>query len=599
MIKPCIDYLTGNMLLLDSCSDYATLSIGNNDSLTQEEQPTNPYGIIPPPYKVDIHGGLEVHLAREISGSASSAFSIFTQGVDTTCTGTCSTVAGSKTVTGNGTIFLTELPIATQGDWIYLKLDGIYYKVDVRVSDTEVTLAKPALTTLTDVPVVYYEEVAALKIFSNATKIFVGTMDISSLTTDLINNLDVSDVKLDFGAERLGSWVYANVTTHNDELLWTRRTWKGNVVLPKTAGNGDAFCLGQYKDDDSLFFGYQPYFNDPSYYGGAYDGSYLYVPAIANGFMFCDETGAANNWLKIDGTTGNVLIETDSSFLLVPRYKLDINGILRLQGTNAIAFGGDTTSDYTSTIYDDGTNIQISRGTSTAENSNVTGILQVGVDALQSGYGCTNLFGGGLVLNGYDDTYGKGASMVSARGDSGKSPFLLFTGYDIYNPWESSGALRQIWFGGTTFNTPDANDILFFNSTSYSHEDPTASGEYSMLCQRWHKGNIWIGEHYYAPAYTLDGALPRYKLDVGDGDLRIRGANVLGFGGDKDNDYDCNLYRQDAGKLQSDGSIEATAFVTTGSAWVADGTYTTGIGSTTNGTITISNGVITAIVEAV
>jgi hypothetical protein len=91
--------------------------------------------------------------------------------------------------------------------------------------------------------------------------------------------------------------------------------------------------------------------------------------------------------------------------------------------------------------------------------------------------------------------------------------------------------------------------------------------------------------------------LPRYKLDVGDGDLRIRGANVLGFGGDKDNDYDCNLYRQDAGKLQSDGSIEATAFVTTGSAWVADGTYTVGLGSTTNGTITISNGVITAIQE--
>jgi hypothetical protein len=592
MIKPCIDYLTGNMLLLDSCSDYATLSIGNNDSLTQEDEPTNPYNIDSPYYVADICGGFEVHLSPELTGSVNSRLAIYAGGTDIVRTGTVSTTAGSTTVTGTDTLFVTEFAVDT-ADWLYMKLDGLYYKVDVRVSDTEITLAKPAITTLTDVAAVSYEEMKPLSIQSNGAISFTGALAVTEVITPKVSNASTDAFKLNIGNTPDTTWVYADATNHDDEVLWTRRTWKGDVRLSNVDSVGSITELG------GTCYGYYPYFNDSSYYGGAYDGGQLYIPHIANGLVFCDNDSPFNIWAAFDGTTGYLLLDNDPWNMIHARYKLDVNGTLRLQGTNQLAFGGDTTSDYTSTIYDDGTNIQISRGTSTAENSNVTGILQVGVDALQSGYGCTNLFGGGLVLNGYDDTYGKGASMVSARGDSGKSPFLLFTGYDIYNPWESSGALRQIWFGGTTFNTPDANDILFFNSTSYSHEDPTASGEYSMLCQRWHKGNIWIGEHYYAPAYTLDGALPRYKLDVGDGDLRIRGANVLGFGGDKDNDYDCNLYRQDAGKLQSDGSIEATAFVTTGSAWVADGTYTTGIGSTTNGTITISNGVITAIVEAV
>ena len=599
MVKPYINYLNGDMLLLTHDNMFGAGIAVSNGCNTQEDNPTNPYNVSTPYYVADVCGGFEVHLASELNGSANSRFTIYAGGTNITRTGTVSTTAGSKTVIGVGTLFGTEFQNVGYADWMYILLDGVYYKIDVRVSDTEITLAKPALTTLTDVAAVSYEETVPFRIYEDGAKVFTGAMQVTELITSLISNASTSDFKLNIGTTPDMTWVYADVTNHDDELLWTRRTWKGNVVIPKSAGNSDALCLGQYKDDDSLFFGYQPYFNDPSYYGGVYDGSYLYVPAISNGFMFCDETGLSRNWLKLDGTTGNILLEDDASFILIPRYKLDINGTLRLQGTNAIAFGGDTTSDYTSTIYDDGTNIQISRGTSTAENSNVTGILQVGINALHSGYGTTNMFGGGLVLNGYDDTYGKGASMVSSRADSGKSPFLLFTGYDLYNPWESSGALRQIWFGGTTFNTPDANDILFFNSKDYTHEDPTASGEYSMLCQRWHKGNIWIGEHYYMPAYTLDGALPRYKLDVGDGDLRIRGDNKLGFGGTIGSDYDCNLYRQDAGKLQSDGSIEATAFVTTGSAWVADGTYTTGIGSTTNGTITISNGVITAIVEAV
>ncbi len=178
----------------------------------------------------------------------------------------------------------------------------------------------------------------------------------------------------------------------------------------------------------------------------------------------------------------------------------------------------------------------------TTNHSNVQGFLQVGNDSITSGYGITGSYGGGLIINGYYDGYGRCGGMYSSRGNTANEPFITFSGYDLSNPWEASGQLRQIWFGGTYWGTPDANDMLFFTSPDYSYEDPSAGGQHSILMARMYKGSMWIGSHDYAGTLVLDPSIPRYKLDVGDGDARIRDSSNLGFGGDESSDYLANIY---------------------------------------------------------
>jgi len=180
-----------------------------------------------------------------------------------------------------------------------------------------------------------------------------------------------------------------------------------------------------------------------------------------------------------------------------------------------------------------------STGFNSAANSNVTGFLKCGANAITSGFGIIDSYGGGLIIDGYDDGYGRGGGMYSTRRDQNYEPFIIFTGYDINNPWEASGQTKQIWYGGVGFGTPDANEHLFFTANTYSEESFSTD---TPLVFRIVRNKIWVGEHEYLPSYTLDGALPRYKLDFGDGNMRIRGTSVLGFGGDINTDYSSTLY---------------------------------------------------------
>lgn len=161
-------------------------------------------------------------------------------------------------------------------------------------------------------------------------------------------------LKMSVGLYYETEWVYTDVVNADDEVLWKRRTWKGNVVLPKMADGAvdGAYSYGQYKEDGTtIAMGYIPYQENDDYYGGIYNGGYLGVPDIHNGLMFTDEVGFYHVWLKIDGTNGYCLLDDDDTFLLVPRYKLDVNGTVRIQGANYLAFGGDTTGDYDSYMY--------------------------------------------------------------------------------------------------------------------------------------------------------------------------------------------------------------------------------------------------------
>lgn len=192
----------------------------------------------------------------------------------------------------------------------------------------------------------------------------------------------------------------------------------------------------------------------------------------------------------------------------------------------------------------------------TTNHSIVNGFLKVGNQEWTANdvFGITNGFGGGIVFDGYDDGYGRGASMLSTRRNYAAQPFFVFSAYDLDNPWEASGAQRQIWFGSFGTNQPDATDMLFTTSESYAYENPQSAGQESMTMARMHMGKMWIGTQYYLPTYAMDGSIPRYKLDVGDGDVRIRDTYRLGFGGTISSDYGSSIY-QDGTYMQFDSAI--------------------------------------------
>jgi len=203
-----------------------------------------------------------------------------------------------------------------------------------------------------------YSEAGNLSLVSGGINVSTSVVAGTYLRAPDINSVGNTNLKFNIGGYPNETWVYTDATNHNDEVLWTRRTWKGDVRVSKTDS------IGSITESAGTCYGYYPYFNDSSYYGGAYDGGQLYIPHIANGLVFCDNDSPYNIWAAFDGTTGYLLLDNDPWNMIHARYKLDVNGTLRLQGTNQLAFGGDTTSDRSSYIYDDGTAIIVnSHGT--------------------------------------------------------------------------------------------------------------------------------------------------------------------------------------------------------------------------------------------
>ena len=243
-------------------------------------------------------------------------------------------------------------------------------------------------------------------------------------------------------------------------------------------------------------------------------------PAAPGGRALPNVTNATGN-ATADGTEGEIAFFTNETALSSSE-NLTYNETDGLAVNNAASFTSFNSSNH----------------------SIVTGFLKVGNEEWYANdvFGITDGFGGGLLMDGYDDGYGRGASMLSSRRNTALQPFFIFSGYDLDNPWEASGAQRQIWFGSFGTNQPDATDMIFTTSENYSWENPQNTGHASMTMARMYMGKMWIGTHYYLPSYTMDGSIPLYKLDVGDGDVRIRGASALGFGGDESSAYSSSLW---------------------------------------------------------
>src|SRR3989339_187522 len=241
-------------------------------------------------------------------------------------------------------------------------------------------------------------------------------------------------------------------------------------------------------------------------------------------------------------------------------------------------------------------------------NSNID-IAKLGTNALVTAYGITDGFGIGAVYDGYNDGYGRGAGVFSTRGDLDNELFVLFCGYD----WDTGYTgytdepLKQVYFGGTLWahyndytGGPDANDLLFWTDDGYNEDGSATNVNFRILHDK-----LWIGKAgQLTTPYYGTYARPRYKLDIGDGDTRIRGSDKLLFGGDKDTNADVNLYKGGTDILKTDDDFEAQnidgqSFSVNGTAGIS-ATITTAqlTPGGAQGSMTFVNGILTAQTQA-
>jgi hypothetical protein len=247
------------------------------------------------------------------------------------------------------------------------------------------------------------------------------------------------DLKIDTGVFYETAWIYTNVVNHDDEVLWTKRTWKGDIGVYSNA------YIGAYKANASVFYGYYPYYEDgvnaataymaipPTAFDGTYYGGLMfYNEAYSVPFGNIDGSTGKLNWLKDVGVTG--ALSAGSLSLTTSYNPFDQS----LNTTDSPTFGAVTAP----TIYvktPDGNSLPTITSTNDtriwAVYFGVSGSLYVGTDG--AGTSIADNSGALVVTRGTD---------IITMGTVGE-PFKIQGSAAQYVSFYNSTTARVGWFG--------------------------------------------------------------------------------------------------------------------------------------------------------
>jgi hypothetical protein len=252
-------------------------------------------------------------------------------------------------------------------------------------------------------------------------------------------------------------------------------------------------------------------------------------------FVFALSNGG-NPTIKVSFHQDGKLMLSGASGNLTPNFTLDVNGDIRVRSSNKLFFGGTGAADNDVNLYRGAADVLrtddaflASRLNALADGSSAS--VAVGRDGFNSGF------------------FFSGASKdvsVAANGRVVATFLHNISGSSLgYLDFPSTAA-------GFSFHTTAAKGYLSNFEAPAANKFGFSKPGYIFLSFNTSTGHVNFENGLVGFGHS---ATPNFRLDV-NGDIRLRDANKLYFGGTGAADNDCYLARKDAAVIESNSDID-------------------------------------------